>query len=325
MRRRDFIAALGGAAAAWPLAARAQQTAVPIIGFLNGQSASGFAHLVAAFRRGLVETGYVEGQNVAIEYRWADGQQDRLPTLANDLIRRRVAVIAAAGGAHLAAKSATTTIPIVCAIGSDPVKFGLIDSLNRPGGNITGMTVFSTELEAKRMELMHELVPKPTMIGVLVDPKFPMSDLQVQEIRKASRVLALQVRIAHAGTENEMDNAIAELVKNGVSALLLAGGPFFNNNRTRLVALTADHRLPAIAGEREFTEAGGLMSYGTNVPDVYRQIGIYSGRILRGEKASDLPFLQPSKFDFAVNLKTARALGLEIPPSILARADEVIE
>jgi putative ABC transport system substrate-binding protein len=187
------------------------------------------------------------------------------------------------------------------------------------------MTVFSTELEGKRLELMHELVPKATMIGVLVDPRFPMSEVQSEEVRNASRALALQVRVAHAGTENEMDNAIAELVKNGVGALLLAGGPFFNNNRTRLVALTADHRLPTIAGEREFTEAGGLMSYGTNVPDVYRQIGIYSGRILKGEKPTDLPFLQPSKFDFAVNLKTARTLGIEVPPRLLARAEEVIE
>jgi putative tryptophan/tyrosine transport system substrate-binding protein len=201
-------------------------------------------------------------------------------------MRRRVAVIAAAGGAHLAAKSATTKIPIVCAIGSDPVKFGLIESLNRPGGNITGMTVFSTELEAKRLELMHELVPKATIVGVLVAPKFHMSDVQVEEIRNASGVLALQVHIAHAGTDNEIEKAIMELVKNGVGALLLTGGPLFNNNRRRVVALTANHRLPAIAGEREFTEVGGLMSYGTNVPDVYRQIGIYSGRILQGEKPS---------------------------------------
>jgi putative tryptophan/tyrosine transport system substrate-binding protein len=236
-----------------------------------------------------------------------------------------VAVIAAAGGAHLAAKSATTTIPIVCATGSDPVKSGLIESLNRPGGNITGMAVLSTELEAKRVELMHELIPKATIIGVLVDPNFPMSEVQSQEVRNASRALALQISIAHAGTESEMDIAVRELVKDGVNALLLAGGPLFNNSRQRLVALTADHRLPTIAGEREFTEAGGLMSYGTNVPDVYRQIGIYSGRILKGEKPTDLPFLQPSKFDFAVNLKTARALGIEVPPTLLARADEVIE
>jgi putative ABC transport system substrate-binding protein len=324
VKRRKFITLLGGAAA-WPIAARAQQPAMPVIGFLNGQTASGFAHLVAAFKRGLSETGYVEGQNVAIEYRWADGQQDQLPQLANDLVRRRVAVIAAAGGAHLAAKSATTTIPIICATGSDPVKSGLIASLNRPGGNITGMAVLSTELEAKRLELMHELVPKATVIGVLIDPSFPMSDVQLQEVRNASRALALQVRISYAGTEREIDKALTDLVEKGVDALLLAGGPFFNNNRTRLVAFTASHRLPAVAGEREFTEAGGLMSYGTNVPDVYRQIGVYSGRILHGDKPTDLPFLQPSKFDFVVNLKTARTLGLDVPATLSARADEVIE
>jgi putative tryptophan/tyrosine transport system substrate-binding protein len=325
MKRREFMSLLGGAAAAWPLAAVAQQPGMPVIGFLNAASPEMFAHLAAAFRKGLNEAGYVEGQNVAIEYRWAEGNLDRLPSLANDLIRRRVTVIAAAGGAQFAATSATTTVPIVCVTGSDPVKLGLVASLNRPGGNITGMTVFSADLEAKRLELLHELVPKALVMGVLLDPRFPMADVQTREVQNAGRTLSLQVRIAHASTEAEIEGAFTELVKNGVRALLLAGGPFFNNNRARLMALTAHHRLPAIAGEREFTEAGGLMSYGTNVPDVYRQMGVYSGRILKGERPADLPFLQPSKFDFALNLRTAKTLGLDIPPTLLARADEVIE
>ena len=325
MRRREFIALLGGAAA-WPVAVRSQQPAMPVIGFLNGQTAIGVTQLVDAFRRGLAETGYVEGQNVAIEFRWAHGQSDRLPALAADLVRRRVAVLVGTGGAHLAAKEATTTIPIVCSIGSDPVKLGMIDSLNRPGGNISGVSVFSADLEAKRLELLHELLPKGPSVGVLIDPKFQLSaDIQLQEVQAAARKLGQDIRIVQASTESELDTAIATLVEMRVSALLVTGGPFFLRRRDRLVELTAHRALPAVYESHEFTRAGGLMSYGTTVPDVYRQIGVYAGRVLKGEKPADLPFLQPTKFDIAVNLKTARTLGLEIPTTILLRADEVIE
>ena len=324
MKRREFLCVLGGAAA-WPLAAHAQQ-AMPVIGFLNGQTAAGFAHLVAAFRRGLAETGRVEGQNVAIEYRWADGQADRLPALADDLVRRRVAVLVLTGGGANIAKAATTTIPIVCAFGSDPVKLGLGASINRPGGNITGVSVFSSVLEAKRFELLHELVPKTVLIGVLLDPKFQSAAAeQLQEVQAAARTLGREIRIVNASTESEMDAAFAALVEMRVGALAVTGGPFFLNRRDRLLALTARHALPAIYENREFTRAGGLMSYGTSVPDVYRQIGVYTGRILKGDKPADLPFLQPTKFDVAVNMKTAKALGLEVPTTILLRADEVIE
>ncbi len=326
MRRRNFIALLGGAAAAWPLAARTQQPGMPVIGFLNGQTAVGFTHLVDAFRKGLGEIGYVEGQNVAIDFRWADGQGDRLPALAAELVKRRVAVLVGTGGAHLAAKEATTIIPVVCSMGGDPVKLGIVDSLNRPSGNITGVSVFTADLEAKRLELLHELIPKAPLIGVLIDPKFQLSvDVQLQEVRAAARKLGQEIRIVQASTESELDAAFATLVEMRVSALLVTGGPFFLNGRDRLLALTAHHALPAVYENHEFTRAGGLMSYGTTVTDVYRQIGVYTGRILKGEKPGDLPVLQPTKFDIAVNLKTARALGLEIPTTILLRADEVIE
>jgi putative tryptophan/tyrosine transport system substrate-binding protein len=325
--RRELLAALGGAVATWPLAARAQQPAMPVIGFLNGQTAAGFAYLADAFRQGLVQAGYVEGQNVAIEYRWADGQADRLPALADDLVRRRVAVLVATGGSHFAATAATTTIPIVCAIGADPVKQGFAVSLNRPGGNVTGMSVFTADLEAKRLELLHELVAKAASLGVLLDPKFQMgtADLQSQEVQAAARKLGREVRIVNTSSESEIDAAFASLVDMRVGGLLVMGSPVFLNRRDRLLALTARHALPAIYENREFTRAGGLMSYGTSVPDVYRQIGIYAGRILKGEKPAELPFLQPTKFDIAVNLKTAKALGLEMPTTILLRADEVIE
>ena len=325
MNRRAFITLLGGATA-WPLAAGAQQSAMPVIGFLNGQTADGFGHLADAFRRGLAETGYVEGQNAVIEYRWADGQFDRLPALADDLVRRRVAVLAVTGGNPQIAKSVPTTIPVVCAVGADPVQLGLVASLNRPGGNITGVSVFTSDLEAKRLELLHEVVPRPALIGVLVDPKFQSAtEILVQEVESAARTLAREIRIVNASTENSLDGAFANLLEMRVGALLVTGGPLFLNRRERLLALTARYGLPAIYENREFTRAGGLMSYGTSVPDVYRQIGIYTGRILKGERPSDLPVLQPTKFDIAVNLRTAKALGLDIPTTILLRADEVIE
>jgi len=326
IRRREFMTLLGGAAAAWPLGARAQQPVMPVIGFLNGQTADGFAHLAEAFRQGLRETGYVEGQNVVIEYRWADGQFDRLPALVEDLVRRRVAVLAVTGGNPQIAKSVPTTIPVVCGVGGDPVQLGLVASLNRPGGNITGVSVFTSDLEAKRLELLHEVVRRPAVIGVLVDPKFQSAtEILVQEVRAAAQTLSREIRIVNASAENSLDEAVASLVEMRVGALLVTGGPLFLNRRERLLALTARYSLPAIYENREFTRAGGLMSYGTSVPDVYRQIGMYTGRILKGERPADLPVLQPTKFDIAVNLRTAKTLGLDMPTSILLRADEVIE
>ncbi len=324
--RRTFITALGCAAAAWPLAVRAQQPAMPVIGFLNGQTAAGFTHLVEAFRRGLGETGYVEGQNVAIEFRWADGQADRLPALADDLVRRQVVIIVTGGGGLRAVKAATATIPIVSSLGGDPVKLGLVASINRPGGNITGISVFTSDLEAKRMELLHELVPKTASIGVLLDSKFQVSaDLQSEEVHAAARKLGREIHIMHASAESDIETAFAALANIRVGALVVTGSPVFLNLRDRLLALIARHGIPAIFENREFTRAGGLMSYGTSVPDVYRQIGIYAGRVLKGEKPADLPILQPTKFDIAINLKTAKVLGLEVPTTVLLRADEVIE
>jgi len=325
MRRREFISILGGAAVAWPIAARAQQPAMPVIGFLNLQIADGYTHLVVAFRRGLAEAGYVEGKNVAIEYRWADGQTGRLPALADDLVRRRVAVIVLTGGAHAAARAVTTTIPIVFSSGGDPVRLGLVQSIGRPGGNMTGVTAFTVALEAKRLELMHELVPMRSVIGVLINPTYLYADAQRQEVQAAARAIGRQIHIVNAGTESELEAAFAALMAVRPAGLVVVGGPFFLNRRVELLALTRRHALPAIFAEREFTAAGGLMSYGANIPDMYRQIGVYTGRVLKGEKPAQLPILQPAKFDIAVNLKTAKALGLEMPTSILLRADEVIE
>jgi putative ABC transport system substrate-binding protein len=324
--RRQFISALGGAAFGWPFVVCAQQPTMPVVGFLHSQSPDPFANLVAAFRQGLGEQGYVEGKNVAIDFRWADRQFERLPALADDLVRHRVDVLVAAGGANFAAKVATATIPIVCTFGGDPVKLGFAASLNRPGGNITGVSVFTSELEAKRLELLHELVPKSALIAVLLDPRFQSgAEAQLQEVQEAARKFGRAIRIVRASTESEIDAAFAELVDMRAGALLVVGSPVFLNQRGQLLALTARHALPAIYETHDFTRAGGLMSYGTNVPEVYRQIGVYTGRILKGEKAADLPILQPTRFDTAINLKTAKALGIEFPTSILLRADEVIE
>jgi putative ABC transport system substrate-binding protein len=325
MRRREFISLLGGAAATWPLAARAQQPAMPVVGFLNGQTAAGFTHLVTAFRRGLAEVGYVEGQNVAIEYRWADGDANRMRMLAEELVRLRVAVIASGGGFQAVVKAATATIPIVTTLGGDPVKSGLVESIRRPGGNLTGVSVFAVEVEAKRLEMMHELVPLTQMIGVLMYRNYLLFDIQLQEVQAAAQGLHRQIRVLDVNSDSEIDNAFAAFAEIRVGGVVLVGNEFFNNRREYLVAMSARYRLPAIHESREFTVAGGLMSYGTNVPDVYRQVGTYTGRVLKGESPAELPVLQPTRFDIAVNLKTAKALGIDVPTSILLRADEVIE
>jgi ABC-type uncharacterized transport system substrate-binding protein len=324
MRRREFITLLGGAAA-WPVAVRAQQQAIPLIGFLNGSSAWESAHLVAAFGQGLSEIGYVDGRNVVIDYRWAEGRYDRLPTLAADLVRRQVAVIASNTPATIAAKAATTTIPIVFSSGGDPIKLGFVASLNRPGGNVTGVSFFSTTLEAKRLGILRELVPTAAMIAVLLNPKFPGAEAQSQEVQEAARSLSLQIRILRASTERDLDATFATLAELRAGGLLVGADPFLYSRRDYIVALATRHAVPAIYEQREFAVAGGLMSYGTNITDAYRQVGIYTGRVLKGEKPADLPVMQSTRFEFVINLKTAKSLGLDLPATVLARADEVIE
>jgi putative tryptophan/tyrosine transport system substrate-binding protein len=324
LHRREFIALIGGATVAGPLAARAQQAALPVIGFLSGRSPGESESVEAAFRQGLKESGYAEGQNVHIAFRWAEGRYDRLPALVASLVDIRVAVIAAAGGQAvlLAAKAATSTIPIVFVSGEDPVKLGLVASLNRPGGSATGVSMFLSEMEAKRLALLHELVPTATMIGVIVNPSSPSIDTQLREINSAARALGRQIQIVNATNERELDAAFVSLA---AGALLIASDAYFTSRRDQIVALAAQRAIPAIYDQREFPMAGGLVSYGTNLSDSYRLMGVYTGKILKGEKPTDLPVQQSTKFELVINLKTAKALGLDIPATVLARADEVIE
>jgi putative ABC transport system substrate-binding protein len=326
MKRREFITLLGGAAA-WPLAASAQQPAMPVIGFLGSATAEAFKNRVLAFRRGLSDTGYVEGRNVAIEYRWAGNDSDRLPALAADLVQRRVAVIATAAGSvtALAAKSASATNPIVFFLGSDPVRVGLVASLNRPGGNITGVTVISQELMAKRLEISHKLAPAAADIGWLSNPKSVNPAGDAGDLEAAGKALGRRVVTVNAGSDGELDAAFAALAGLHVGALIVGPDPLFNSRNDEITALAARYAIPSIYEFSESVTAGGLISYGPNLIDQYRQVGIYVGRVLKGEKPLDLPVMQPTKFELVINLKTARALGLTVPPSLLAIADEVIE
>jgi putative tryptophan/tyrosine transport system substrate-binding protein len=325
MRRRAFMTLLGGAAVAWPLGARAQQP-VPVIGFLSNISPGPIARPIAAFQQGLKEAGYVEAQNVAIEYRWAEGHNDRLPELAADLVQRQVAVIVATGGgvSALAAKAATTNIPIVFSAATDPVQLGLVASLNRPGANATGVFVLTNSLEAKRLGILHEMVPSAT-IALLVNPQAPGAETQLSEAESAARTLSRQTVVLKASSENDLHSAFAKLAELPAKALLVAADPFFNTRREKLIEMAARHAVPAIYEFRDFPAAGGLMSYGISLADAYHQVGIYAGRILRGEKPTNLPVVQPTKFELVINLKTAKTLGIEVPASLLAVADEVVE
>jgi putative tryptophan/tyrosine transport system substrate-binding protein len=324
MRRREFIVLLGGAAAGWPLAARAQQP-MPVIGFLSARSPDESAPHVAVFRRGLSETGYNEGDNVAIDYRWAEGQYDRLPALASDLVARRVNVLAAiADPSPQAAKAATQTIPIVFAANGDPLKAGLVASLNRPGGNATGVTIFGPDAVTKRLQLLHELVPQAGLITYVANPNSPTGDIEMEAARSAASSLGKEMLVLNAGNEHEFDAAFATIDRR-TGALLFASDPFFVTWRDKLVALTASHQIPAIYYLREFAEAGGLITYGNTLPEMYRQTGLYVGRILKGEKPGDLPVQQATKFELVINLKTAKTLGLTVPDKLLVAADEVIE
>jgi len=325
MNRRTFISRTVGGLLAMPLGARAQNSSIPVIGFISGQSPGPWAPYVAAFRNGLSETGYVEGKNVKIEYRWAEGRYDRVPGLVAELVLRPVAVLVAAGGGAHEAKAATATIPIVFTTGNDPVEAGLVDSLAHPGGNATGVSFAPAELMAKRLELLHQLVPKATVIGMVVNPDNRNPELQVRKVQDAARSLGLQLQVARARTEAEIDASFATLLKLHAGALLVGSDPFFNGRRDQFVALAARHALPAMYDNRLFVAAGGLVSYGGSITEVYRQAGIYTGKILNGAKPADLPIMQPTNVEFVVNLKTAKALSLTIPQSLLLRADEAIQ
>jgi ABC-type uncharacterized transport system substrate-binding protein len=328
MKRREFITLLGGAAAAWPLAARAQQPAMPVIGLLIAGGQEGFAHLMAAFRKGLSEAGFVEGQNVAIESRWANNDYNKLPELAADLVGRRVTVIVTPAGtpAALAAKAATTTIPIIFSAGSDPVAAGLVASFKQPGSNVTGINFMSADLGAKRLGLLHELRPEAARISLLINPNNPITvDAVTKDVSAAAAAIGRQIEVITAGSHRDIDTAFAALVQKRADALLVMPDPLFMTRRVQLATLAARHMVPAIYPWRDFVEAGGLMSYGPSQADRFRQVGLYTGRILRGEKPADLPVMQATTFEFVINLQTARALGLDVPPTLLARADEVID
>jgi putative tryptophan/tyrosine transport system substrate-binding protein len=327
VRRREFITLLGGAAAAWPLAARAQQPAVPVIGFVGTGSPERTVYLLSAFRKGLSEAGFVEGKNVTIEYRWANNEYDRLPELTADLVRLRVAVITipfSTVGTRVA-KTATTTIPIVFSIAGDPVQLGFVASMNRPGGNLTGWTNLNVELDPKRLELLHELFPRATVFGHLVNPNNPYTGSEVTGVQAAARAMGLSVEVLTASTNLEIDAAFVNLIEKRANALLISPDNLFSNRRVQITTLSARHAVPTIYPYREDAEAGGLMSYGANIPEEYRQVGRYTGRILHGEKPAHLPVLQPTKFELLINLQTAKTLGLTVPQTLLVAADEVIE
>jgi ABC-type uncharacterized transport system substrate-binding protein len=328
MRRREFITFIGGAAVSWPLIARAQQLAIPVIGFLDPRSLEGVTNRLRGFRQGLKETGYIEGENVTIEYRWAENQMDRLPELAADLVRRQVAVIIASGGldAALAVKAATTTVPILFLTGEDPVRLGLVTSLARPGGNLTGINFFNTELVTKRLEFLRELVPKAKRIAVLINPvDATNADSTLKAIEPAARAIGLQLQVLNASTSREIDAAFAIIERDRPDAIFVGQTAFLNSRRVQLAQLAARHMVPASYSGREFPEVGGLMSYGSDIADAYRQVGIYTGRILKGAKPADLPVIQANKFELVINAQTARMLGLDLPAQLLSRTDEVIE
>jgi ABC-type uncharacterized transport system substrate-binding protein len=327
VRRREFFTLLGGAAAAWPLAARGQQAAMPVIGFLSSRSPDEAKQSVAEFRSGLRTNGYVDGQNVVIEYRWADGEYSRLPEFAAELVQRSVAVLVATGGENsaLAAKAATSTIPIVFTIGGDPVKVGLVASLNRPGGNATGVSLLTSSGDAKRLGLLNEVVRTTDVFGVLINPNFQGAEAQSRELQEAGRAIGRSIQIVNAGNDQELEAAFVTFGQRGAAALLVAADPFFVTRRNPIVALVAQLKLPAIYELREYADAGGLMSYGISLKDGYRQVGIYTGQILKGTKPADLPIQQSTKFEFVINLKTAKALGVKFSDNVLSLADEVIE
>ena len=325
MRRREFITLLGGAVVAWPVVARAQQPRMPVVGFLNAGTPEGYAVYVTGFLQGLNESGFVEGKNVTVDYQWARGQYDRLQVMAADLVRRKVAVIAANTPAAPVAKAATTEIPIVFVSTGDPVVAGIVTSFNRPGGNVTGVGLLGSELETKRLELLDQFIPGTTPIGVLVNPTNPAANLQLRGLQNAAAVIKRQINIVRARTADEIETNVTTAAQQGAGALLVVQDPFYNSRREQLIALAARHRLPVMYPLREFAESGGLVSYGHNLVDGYREMGAYAGRILKGEKPADLPVVQPSKFEFVINLKTTKTLGLTVPPQLLATVDAVIE
>jgi ABC-type uncharacterized transport system substrate-binding protein len=326
MRRREFISILGGAAAAWPLGARAQQTPLPVLGFLRNTSAASSTNLVAAFRQGLKEVGYIEGQNLAIEFRWSDGRDDQLPIMAADLVGLPVAVLVAANlTALVAAKAATKSIPIVFVTGDDPIQLGFVSSFNRPTDNITGISFYSGTLGTKQLELLHQLVPNAVLIGMLVNPNNPAADGQIAVVQAAAKTLGVQTRVATPRSENDVEPVFAGFAQQHVSAVLIGGDALFNSQRSRIAKLAAHHAMPTIHFAPEYVAAGGLMSYGASIADAYRQVGLYAGRLLKGAKPSELPIMLPTKFELLINLKAAKSLALTIPPGVLAIADEVIE